>query len=386
MGSGENSISSRQHNRGLVLQMITTGVCASRIELAKATGLTKMTVSNIVSELMERGIVEESVEMQTEQRGRNPINLQLSSHAPMIIGLLIFRDRVEAVLCTMKLKIIKRSCVKFEIMTSQELLDYIFRIIDSVKEGQKESDIMGIGIASIGPIDLISGKILSPPRFYGIENIPILDILKKRYKCPVVIDFENNCAALAEKLYGSGKKAEDFIFLGVSNGIGSGIISGGEVYHSKNGLASEIGHMSIRGDGKQCACGNKGCLEAYASVYVVRDKMIAATGENMSFQEFCNAADRPEIDRIFEEMVHDIGIALVSIANILQPELIVMGHESVNMGSKYIKELERIVNATKVVHGDHKIHVKKAHFGQDAQLLGGAATLLSLAFHGDLLF
>src|SRR5699024_2046430 len=120
--SGENLRKSSAHNRGLVLQLAATGEAVTRIELARQTGLTKMTISNIVSEFLEKGLLEECEEKLTQNCGRNPICLKVSGLAPKIVGLLIFRSRLETVLCDLRLQILRRARWDFTELDRESLI------------------------------------------------------------------------------------------------------------------------------------------------------------------------------------------------------------------------------------------------------------------------
>lgn len=381
---GKNSISSKRYNRGLVLRLIASGECTSRIELSRSTGLAKMTVSNIVSEFLERGLIKESEEELTEACGRNPRKLKISHHAPKAAGLLIFRDRIEAVLCTLDLQILDTEHIYFQELTREKMMEYAYRALDRILE--KEKNLLGIGAAVIGPVDTREGILLNPPRFYGIEHVKILEALKARYPYPIYLDHDNNSAALAEKLYGAGKDCQDFLFLGISNGIGSGVISGGEVYHSSRGLSPEIGHVSIDCQGPSCSCGSRGCLELYANTHVVLEKLRNATGLSLEFGEFFHLKDHAEAREILSQMVRDISAALVSAMNLFNPELIVLGHDCMDWSEEYVQMLETLINEKKMAQGQAWIPVKKAYFGKNAQLAGAAANVVNQVFLGELLW
>lgn len=379
--TGQNSTDSKYYNRGLILQLIATGQCRTRIELARATGLTKMTVTNIVAEFMEKQILTECEEELTEVCGRNPILLQISEEAPKVIGLLIFRDRMEAVLCDFTMQILQRERIDFTKLTEQQLVENAFCLVDAMLS--REKHVAGIGVAVIGPVDINTGTLLNPVRFYGIHDLPILSILKEKYQIPVYLDHDNNSAALAEKLYGVGKHTQDFLFLGISNGIGSGIISNGEVYHSRRGLESEVGHVSIDYRGPLCSCGNRGCLEMYASVFTTLKQLREKTGKMESYAYFCHQKDRV-VEEIFEDTIEKISAALVSSIHILQPELIVLGHECMEWDDRYVKMLEDRINEKKMAKDSQMIPVKKAYFGKDAQLTGAASNVMIQIFKGNL--
>ncbi|SDF93158.1 ROK family transcriptional regulator [Marvinbryantia formatexigens] len=412
--TGKNNLTSKQFNRGLLLKLIATQNCRTRIELSKATGLTKMTVTNIVSEFIQQGLVAEREEVQTEVCGRNPILLEISGKAPKVIGLLIFRDRIEAVLCTLSMQKLASESIHFDSLTKEQLYAHCFSVIDRLLE--KEKNIFGIGVAAIGPVDIWKGVILNPPRFYGIQNVPVREALEKRYALPVFFDHDNNSAALAELLFGIGRNVQDFLFVGISNGIGSGIVSGGRVYHSHRGLPPEIGHISIDRRGPLCACGNRGCLELYANTHIVLEKLRAAKGrafsgercagpgdalsanfcraeegasfadfcreEGASFADFCRAPQTAETEEIFEEMLQDVSAALVTSVNILHPEMIVLGHDCIDWDERLVGRLEELVNERKVVHDQRPLPVKKAYFGKEAQLIGAACNAVDQMFRG----
>jgi len=381
---GRNSQINKQHNRGLVLKLVATAQCRIRAELARQTGLTKMAVTNIVSELIDLDLLVESVIEPDEYLRKNSIALQISPKAPKIIGVLIFRDRFEAVLCDLSLNIIRRERINIEQLTRDLLIQTIFTLIDAVLSF--EPDILGIGIASIGPIDKQAGIILEPRYFYNIKNVEIVDILKSRYGMPVFLDHDNQCGALAEMLYGYGKGFRDFILLGLSRGIGSGIVIDGKLQFNNQGLAPEIGHVSIDYQGLECVCGNRGCIEMYAASPVIRDCLRKATGLNLSFRDFCLFEDDERIDAVFIDVIQKLAVALISSVNLLNPELILLGHDSVCFPDKYVSLLEQEINRRKFTSPSHVVRVRKTYFKEDSQLLGAVCNVAIQAFDGKLLF
>ncbi|MGN8888291.1 ROK family protein [Blautia sp. HCP28S3_G10] len=382
-GIGKNLSTSKQYNRGLILQLIATNEATSRIELATTTMLTKMTITNIVSEYIEHGIVEQCEEKITEGSGRNPIRLRIAEKAPTVIGLYITRDKIEAVLCTLGLEILNRKVMPFITLKKEEVRQYSYHVIDQLL-AETDLKVLGIGVAVMGPVDINNGIILNPPHFFGIENVNITQFLEERYGLPVVVDHDQNSAAQAEVLFGAGKNVQDFIFLGITKGIGSGFVSDGKVFHNKMGMASELGHISIDRNGKRCACGNRGCLEVYACVDAMEEKLRKVTGENHTFQEFCRMKKRRDVDKVLREMVDDIAVAIVSGINILHPQLVILGNECMDWDDKYVYLLEEKVNEEKFTQNYGRVPIRKAYFGKDSQLLGAAANVLYHMFSGKL--
>lgn len=383
--TGENSRVSSQHNRGLILRLIATGQCHSRIELAKETKLTKMTITNIVAEFRRNHILEEAEERPNDIRGRNPITVKVAPEAPKVIGILIGKTYCEAVLCDLDLQILERAKKIFDPdLTESGLIENICFLIDQML--QKEQKIFGIGIASIGPINGQHGTILNPSDFYGIQNVKVAETLRNHYNYPLLMDRDGNSAALAEALYGGGKENYDFIYLGIADEINSAVITGGELFRNRKGYAPEIGHVCINPHGISCTCGNHGCLQAYAGSVAVLTKLKKVTGENWTFEEFCSHASEEKIDQILKEMMEDISVALVNSINLLHPELILLGEEGVYLPDQYLAYLERKINANKFIQGQSDIAVKRAGFLKDARLLGAACNVILEVFHGNIPF
>lgn len=381
---GGNSKTYRQLNRGLMLKLIATGVCTSRAELARYTGLTKMAVTNIVSEMLEQQLIEETSVMTNEEVGRNPIRIRISPDCPKAAGVLLMRDRLEVVLCDFRLRILERECRSMEeIHDAAGLMENLCEMLGALQK--KEAHILGIGIASIGPVDVQKGVILEPLYFWG-KNIPIVKLLKERFDLPVFLNHDNQSGALAELLFGGGSAYQDFLFLGLGRGIGCGMALNGELYENQGGLAAEIGHTSIDYNGEECTCGNRGCIECYASTPTVLKHLREVTGKHLTFEQFCSLYHEEPVKEIFDEVMKKLAVALVNHINLLNPRLVCMGHDGVVLPDGCILLLAREVNRLRFFNKAPEIVFQKTSFGADSQLLGGACQVIQEAFSGRLLF
>ena len=383
--TGYNNTTLKQQNRGLILKLIVTGECESRIELAKRTGLSKMAVTNIISEFMEQNLVEEKECVRIQGKGRNPIKLCLSSKAPKMIGVHIYRGECSVILCDFQLHILQRRSFPVTEENHGRLLEYLFQEIDEILDRIPRTEICGIGIGALGPVDVGKGRILNPPNFYGMKNIDIVSVLKERYDMPVFFDSQYDGAALAEKFFGNGRDVEDFVFVGLANGIGSGIISQGTIYRDYSGFTSELGHVSIDWNGRVCSCGRKGCLETYISSPVIARKLCQITGWEKSFREFCqiNLSEyAKEADQVLEDMMEKLACGIVNLTNLFNPQKVIIGHEGYWIPDKYICHLENDINERKLLADYHQIRVEKSYFGEDAHIIGCACSLLTEIFAG----
>lgn len=373
----------KRRNRGTVLKLIATGRCSSRIELSRSTGLTKTAVSKIVSEMIQRGFLTETRKQENAELGRNPMGLDIAETAPLFVGILVMRDYCEAVLCTMKLEIIRHQKEYRSWESKEELMETVYRLTDQMVCGAE--GVSGIGVAAIGPLDCIEGVIESPPFFHGIHDVHIVRLLRERYGLPVFCDNDNQSAALAEQLFGNGKKYQDLLVVGLANGVGCGIIAGGQKYQSSSGYTPEIGHLSVDYQGETCVCGNRGCLELYLNSVAVLGRMRKASGEDWDYKTFCAHWERPEIGAVFEDLTEKLSSALVSVVNILNPELIVIGHNGVWWPEKYLRMLEREVNNRKFSNRQARTRIVRAYYLDKTAVLGGACNIIVKYFEGELL-
>ncbi|MDO5703092.1 MAG: ROK family protein, partial [Lachnospiraceae bacterium] len=203
----------------------------------------------------------------------------------------------------------------------QELVETVYALVDLLME--ENENIAAIGIASIGPVNVSEGVIVNPYYFNGIHDVHIKELIEERYGYPVFFDHDNQCAALAEYLYGNGRNYQDMILVSISRGVGCGIIVQGHRIHSSYGYAPEIGHVSIDNKGPVCSCGNRGCLEMYVNSTHMQNKLQAITGKKLpSAAEYMLMSDMPEVDRVMKECVNNLSAALVSVINILNTQLI----------------------------------------------------------------
>ncbi len=129
--------------------------------------------------------------------------------------------------------------------------------------GIAAGELEAVGLSVPGPIDRDAGLLMHPPNLSGWGEVPASKILGERLGCPVYLENDANAAALAEWRFGAGQGASDMVYLTMSTGVGGGLILGGRLYRGRIGSAGELGHVPVEWPGERCACGLRGCLEAY---------------------------------------------------------------------------------------------------------------------------
>ena len=354
--SGYNNTVLKQNNRSLVFKLIATNDGISRTEIADASNLTKMAVSYIVSDFLERGFLTESEYTGDRHFARRPIMLKLSPKAPKVVGLVIHRTHVTAVLCDCQLNILRSETFQLKEQNLDGLIDAAFRVTDAVMAGQP---VIGIGIGSIGPVDIGRGLILNPPHFYGIRDVAIVDLFEKRYGIPVYLDYHYNCAALAEKYFGSGKEYHNFLFLGITEGLGAGIVVGDRLYSDFIGFSGEVGHICIDKDGPLCECGNRGCL----------GNMVSFASEEAVLQA-----------------IDYLSTGLSGLCNLINPQAIIIGDELSRLQDSHLILFEDKLNEKLVAKDYRHVDVCRAYRTKDLEASGCAINVVERMFNGGLVF
>ena len=201
-------------------------------------------------------------------------------------------------------------------------------IIEQIENVLKESkkNISTVNLIGIAVPGMVSETSIIKAENLHIENMPIVKEINKFYNIPIKLRNDAKCAALAEKEYGSLKKANDAIFLTLGTGIGGAVFLNGELLVPKKYEGFEIGHMIIEKNGIQCNCGRKGCFEKYASMNALKEKIAKKIGkENMSAEELKNILRNTEFNNVVDEYIEDLSLGISNLINIFEPEVIAIG-------------------------------------------------------------
>lgn len=381
----------KNQNRALVLRLICTGRANTRSDLSRMTGLSKMTLSNIVGDLLAEDYICE-IDRCTSgaSQGRKPITLEISPGAPYVVGIFVARTECSLVVSTIGAALVKRVCFRLPADISADTL--LEKLHDSYLELTQDVGrrILGIGIASIGPIDKAGGTILNPPDFYNMRNISIKAFFEEKSGLPVFFDNNMNASVLAEKLFGHGKELSNILYLGVLHGVGAGIISGGHLLEGPTGINGEIGHTSINFDGALCQCGNRGCLELYASI-----PRVVANALNemkaMGLRENSAAFDWPQLVeaarggdyyclRALDRLCEYLTVGIVNLINLFDCEEVFLGHDIALAEGLVEAKLEQSVNQHIFAMNIKRVRVRMSAFGLNSPLVGSISLVMSSYF------
>lgn len=263
----------RAHNRSLVLQHLFHEGPTSRADLARATSLTRVTISDLVSVLITEGLVEELGTRPGQRVGKPAILVGLRTDAYQIVAVdLTEHGRMRGAVLSLTGEIVVRRQLDIDGRTGDELVDLLTRFVRRLVAAANHP-VIGVGVGSPGIIDL-DGRVVEAPN-RGWYDVPLAEILGERMGLPVHVANDANTAALGEFTYGGGSSG--MLVVTVGAGVGAGVVADGVRVHGQGDAAGEIGHVTVVDDGDQCACGRTGCLETVLSVPALRR---AVAGKN----------------------------------------------------------------------------------------------------------
>jgi glucokinase len=271
--------------------------------------------------------------------------------------------------------------------SEDELVDLLVREVGEARAARPEIAAIGMGVPAT--IDHRNGLAVSAVNL-PIENLPIRDLVRERTGLPAYLDNDANAAALAEYLFGAARGHRDAVMLTIGTGIGGGLILGGEVYRGATGAGAELGHMAIEMDGPPCQgnCPNRGCVETLASGTALGREGRAAAERTPDSALGAMRADGVEIDGravteaalggdktaigVFDLVGRRLGVALANLANVFEPEVIVIGGGVIAAGDLLL-EPARAELRDRALPPMRRTPVVAAELGQDAGMIGAAA-------------
>ena len=385
-------------NKIKILGLIRKYGTISRVELVNKSGLSAPTVTRIVSDLIKKEKLVNSIGMGNSNGGRPPVLIRFNGEKNYVIGIDLGATATRGVISDLNGKFQEE--IEFstrleagfdEIMN--DVADLILRLANS-KNKSVRSKVFGVGIAVAGLIDIKKNTIHYSPDF-NWQNVDIIKALKKRVDMPIIFDNVTRLMALGCLRYGKGQKTQNFICVNVGYGIGSGIIVNGELLMGCNGFAGEFGHMTIDKDSDiLCSCQKYGCLEALAS-----GKAIALTaqshlirGQKSVLNQLCGG----ELSKVTAKMVADaaregdpvalnvftkameyIGIGVANLVNLFNPEMIVIGGGVSMAGDIFFDNINRFVAKHLMQSNFREVNIYPVTFGNNAALMGALALILN---------
>ncbi|WP_028067586.1 ROK family transcriptional regulator [Solirubrobacter soli] len=382
VASGGGSLESlRRANQLAVVDALRREGSASRADLMRVTGLSRTTITSLLTTLLERGMVVESeVEAQRQGRGRPPALLRLAPKAGAVLGVDFGHRHLRVAVADLSSTVLAERRVDVDVDTAAELaLDLAASMVSEVLEeaGLGIERVVGAGMGLPGPIDRRTGRVGSSVILPAWSGLNAAEQLSSRLGVPVDVDNDANLGALAEFSFGAARGLDDVIYVKVSSGIGAGIILGGRLHRGVTGNAGEIGHVEVRQDGVVCRCGNRGCLETVASGTALLGVLRPVHGDGLTLARMLElaAAGDPGTLRVIHDAGRSIGHALGDLCNSLNPAAIVVGGDLSAAGTPLLDGIREAVDRHAQPGAAEAVRVMRSVLGDRAEVLG-ALTLV----------
>ena len=274
--------------------------------------------------------------------------------------------------------------------TINNMKEAITELIKETKSDPKNIESIGFGFP--GQIDYQKGIVRLAPNIPGWVNVPIAEIMEKEFGIPTRVDNDVRCAALGELNYGAGQGCDNLICITVGTGIGSGLVINGKLVRGASNAAGEIGHIKLdMNGGPLCGCGDRGCLEAFASgpsIVALAEEYIKG-GKSTKYRELANPDITPYIvseaakqgdpvaKRIFTIVGEYIGIGLASVVNLLNPEKIIIGGGVAAAGDLLLTPIkESLIKRAMPIAGS-AVEIVPAQLGNSAGVIGASLLINS---------
>lgn len=380
MPTAKNLTYLRARNQGAVLETLLRAENISKQDLAHRLNLTPMSISYIAGDLLEKGILQENraERIKKETPGRRGIALKVTPSRLLAIGVSVSRKNlcVSLVdLCGNTLQ--SKSHRHGERVTAESLTAIITDDISEILSTVERENVLGIGLSSSGLVDMQEKTIIFTTDFYGISNWKIGKILEEKFSLPCFVAEDMKAAGLAEYYYGAAKNLSDFIYLGITYGLGAGVIAGGKLLEGNRGFCGEVGHTTLYHDGLLCGCGNRGCAEMYLSVEAIKRRCGIP-----DFEAFVSLCEKEPQNAAVCEIAHDLSTLLVNIVNNFDAEAIVIGHEGAALPNTFFARVNDEVNRRILAKSVKTVSILPSEIPKEIHALNGAAIIFFQLFAG----
>lgn len=349
----------RAHNRSLVLQTLFHRGAMSRADLARETGLTRVTISDLVASLISDGLIVEQGLREISGPGKPATLVDLDKVGHHILGLDLSSSEVfVGAVISLDGDILVRS----EVPVPAEAAEVLATVITLAREllAQSQTPVLGIGVGTPGVVD-DRGVILTAPNL-GWVGFDLKGVLEGELGLPVLVANDANAAVLAEYTFGGA--GDDVLLIKVGRGVGSGLLAGGQPMPGAHFAAGEIGHVTVGTDGgPPCICGKEGCLEAWLAVPPLSGRLTAASDDDSRQAVLRDAGER-------------LAIAIAPIIGALDVSEVVLSGPDELLGGVLLASATDTLRARTLAEFHDRVRVRMATQGVDDIVLRGAAVMV----------
>jgi glucokinase-like ROK family protein len=376
-------------NLSEVLRLVWQEREISRAEIARRRGLSRSTVSLIVEELLGLGLLRE-VGAGESRGGRRPIVLQFDDGAAVVLGVDLGATHVAVALTDLRGRVLAWEHRMHPVRDDPEgALALVTELAERCLAGWGGSRrrLLGAGVAVPSPIDPARPDELNSVVLPAWRGVAVGKALRKRFRVPVLVDNDANLGALAERWWGAGRGVDDFVYVKLATGIGSGFLVDGRIYRGASGFAGEIGHVSIDPNGERCACGLRGCLvtlvgapallrRARALLAEFPSSALAGREFDIAVLEDAALAGDPLALQVVGEAGRHLGVVIAGLLNVLNPARVIIGGGLARLGELLLEPLRQVVRSRTFVSSMEASSIVASELGARAVAVGAATLLL----------
>ncbi|WP_030847629.1 MULTISPECIES: ROK family transcriptional regulator [unclassified Streptomyces] len=362
-----------------VVRAVRLAGSLTQAEIARTTGLSAATVSNIVRELKDGGTVEVT---DTSAGGRRARSVSLSGDAGIVIGVDFGHTHLRVAVGNLAHQVLAEESEPLDVDASwadgfDRAEALVGRLIAGIDVGLDK--VIGVGLGVPGPIDVESGTLGSTAILPGWAGINPRQELSQRLGVPVYVDNDANLGALGELVWGSGRGVKDLAYIKVASGVGAGLVINGQIYRGPGGTAGEIGHITLDESGPVCRCGNRGCLETFAAARYVLPLLQGTHGPELTMERVVELArdGDPGCRRVITDVGRHIGSGVASLCNLLNPSRVVLGGSLAEAGELVLAPIRESVGRYAIPSAARQLSVLTGSLGGRAEVLGALALVLS---------
>ena len=359
-----------------LFQLLRDGTPRTRAELAATTGLARSTIALRVDELISLGLISPVSDAQSTG-GRPSSQFALNPASKVVLAADLGVTHGVIAVANLSGRILAKTSGAIDIADGPETV--LAWMVETGKTLLAElkldlGDVISVGIGVPGPVEHSSGRPVNPPIMPGWDHFDVPGFVHEHFPVPVLVDNDVNIMALGEQAF-AWPSVDNLIFVKVSTGIGSGVISSGLLQRGAQGIAGDIGHVQIaRGNGTPCHCGNRGCLEAMASGPAIAKSLRDLgyeTNDNGSIIELVRQGNIDAIQAI-RQAGRDLGEVLTACVSLMNPSVIIVGGSMAAVGEHIIAGVREIIYTRSMPLATSHLTIASSSAGSQAAILGAA--------------
>jgi predicted NBD/HSP70 family sugar kinase len=374
----------RDANRRLVIEALSQRGVASRAEIARITGLSRSTVSSLVTDLQRAGLVTErtaDAPSEVGQVGRPPVLIALDRSAGAVVGVDFGHSHIAVAVADLSHTVLAETWESIDVdHNSVEGMDTAARMVEQAltEADVDRAQVLGVGMGMPGPISGDRQVVGSPSILPSWVGINAAVEMERRLSLPVRVENDANLGALAEWMWGAGRGFTDIAYIKASSGVGAGLVVGGRLHRGVGGTAGEIGHTHFRDEGDVCRCGNRGCVETVARTDVITSSISVGRGRELTVAEVIDLARAgdPPARRVIGDAGRYIGVAVANLCNLLNPQRVIVGGELSVAGEVLLGPLSDSLSRYAIPTAASDVSVVTGELGKRAEVMGALALVL----------